>query len=509
MIAQFYGEKNTLIFVADLINTVYGQSPNVRLKKHKNEKFNCYVIEVGNDIAEHLVSKGAVVGKKVNETLRVPTWVMESGLRLKRMFVSIFWTTEGSSPLLTRHGKTSKMPVLSMAVATEKFTSDFFEELSKIMKELGVDTTIKFKERDSLDRIYQYIYVNSDIDNIIRFYDDIGYIYEEKKSDKAFKISCYLKAYRHSGNTKCKRYAEEIEKYGYKKGSERLGITISALKSTHYNCKKKKYKPRACNSFPTFIEWISSREEGRGVRLEIVGSTTSKHKVQMYNIGVDSYDHSYLLASGFDNFNSFTTLSNLVYSSFIYADNVIDEEINPRQHGAVHIGLDFNVAMVSAIASVKVADKLVLFDEIMLENSNTTEMALEIKRRYEGMHVYVYPDPSGRSRKTSAAIGVTDFTILEQQGFYVIAPKKHEAVQDRINTVNALLCNANGDKRLFVHKKCKNTIESLQGQVYDLARNAPDKKGGLDHMADALGYLCLSAAPMNQRVAKQKITGIM
>jgi hypothetical protein len=165
--------------------------------------------------------------------------------------------------------------------------------------------------------------------------------------------------------------------------------------------------------------------------------------------------------------------------------------------------------MVSAIASVKVADKLVLFDEIMLENSNTTEMALEIKRRYEGMHVYVYPDPSGRSRKTSAAIGVTDFTILEQQGFYVIAPKKHEAVQDRINTVNALLCNANGDKRLFVHKKCKNTIESLQGQVYDLARNAPDKKGGLDHMADALGYLCLSAAPMNQRVAKQKITGIM
>ena len=107
-----------------------------------------------------------------------------------------------------------------------------------------------------------------------------------------------------------------------------------------------------------------------------------------------------------------------------------------------------------------------LIDEIIIPNSNTTELSSEIKRRYPKHKIRVYPDPSGRARKTSAAGGVTDFAILEQNGFIVIAPKAHPPVADRINEVQAMLQNAAGDRRLFVSRKCTNMIKSLDGLVY-------------------------------------------
>ena len=199
---------------------------------------------------------------------------------------------------------------------------------------------------------------------------------------------------------------------------------------------------------------------------------------------------------------SFETLSNRVYSNFDRLKNVSSELANIVDVKELHIGLDFNVNPMSATVGIKAADQLHIIDEIGLPNSNTTEFCAEVKSRYPKYKIYVYPDPAGKARKTSAAGGTTDFTILQMHGFYVVAPSAHPPVADRINEVQAMLCNTAGDRRLFISPKCKELIKSLDGMTYKQGTSAPDKSLGLDHVTDALGYKIHSMFPLVAPLAK-------
>jgi len=42
---------------------------------------------------------------------------------------------------------------------------------------------------------------------------------------------------------------------------------------------------------------------------------------------------------------------------------------------------------------------------------------------------------------------------------------------------------------LFIHPKCKYTIEGLERHTYKENTSQPDKDSGYDHMMDALGYM--------------------
>lgn len=145
---------------------------------------------------------------------------------------------------------------------------------------------------------------------------------------------------------------------------------------------------------------------------------------------------------------SFESMSGLVYQNF-------DRRIHIREDlrdtgGNLLVGMDFNINPMSAVVGVKAGDQLHILDEICLANSNTQRMADEIKRRYPGRPINVFPDPSGNARKTSAGVGETDFAILRQAGFCVIAPPKAPSVSDRINEVNSLFLNAKEEHHLFI-----------------------------------------------------------
>lgn len=206
---------------------------------------------------------------------------------------------------------------------------------------------------------------------------------------------------------------------------------------------------------------------------------------------------------------SFEALSNRVYSNFNRKIHVNEDLIYPHQVSELHIGMDFNVTPMSCVICTKAGDQLHVVDEISIDNSNTTEMSQEIRRRYPHHRIHVYPDPSGKSRKTSAVGGQTDFTILEQAGFRVIAPKKAPAVADRINEVQAMLLNANGKSRLFISPKCRELMKCLGGLTYKPKTSQPDKSLGLDHMTDALGYLVHMEYPIIERVKKFEVSFVM
>ena len=152
----------------------------------------------------------------------------------------------------------------------------------------------------------------------------------------------------------------------------------------------------------------------------------------------------------------------------------------------LHIGTDFNVSPITAAIHIRKDDTLLQFDEINMHSANTQDLCDEIKNRYPRSKVFVYPDPSGTQRKTSAG-GQTDHSILSNNGFIVKSPRKHNAVKDRINSYNARLCSSDGQRHLYISPNCKHTIESLEKFSYKEGTQIPDKNG-YDHMFDAASY---------------------
>lgn len=192
---------------------------------------------------------------------------------------------------------------------------------------------------------------------------------------------------------------------------------------------------------------------------------------------------------------SFQSRTGLVYFPFSRAGNVANVI---DTGGEVFVGMDFNVDPMSAVCCVKAGDELHVIGEIELRDSGTEEMCQELRRRYPARPIRVYPDPSGKSRKTSAPVGQTDFTLLKRAGFSVHAPSAAPPIVDRVNEVNAMLCNAKGRRRLFVAPSCKRTIACLEQLAYKPDTSVVDKSRGLDHLPDALGYLTHMEYPLRE-----------
>jgi phage terminase large subunit len=195
--------------------------------------------------------------------------------------------------------------------------------------------------------------------------------------------------------------------------------------------------------------------------------------------------------------------SGTIYHQFSPKLNASDEAI--KQNETLFIGMDFNVGKMSAVVCVKRDGLPHAVDEIV-NGYDTPDMIRIIKERHwqyengryiKSREIRIFPDASGKSRKSVNA-SETDLQLLRDAGFYICAKDSNPPVKDRINAVNAMICNANGLRRFRVNiSKCPVLVECLEQQVW--AENGePDKKGGKDHTNDALGYFLYYDYPLTK-----------
>jgi hypothetical protein len=203
---------------------------------------------------------------------------------------------------------------------------------------------------------------------------------------------------------------------------------------------------------------------------------------------------------------SFASLTGRVYYEF---DRLLNVSVDLKDTGAeLLIGMDFNINPMSAVIGVKAGNQFHVIDEITIANGNTELMSDALHVRYPKRRLQIYPDPSGRARKTSSPVGQTDFSILVAHGFRVLSPPSAPLVVDRNNEVNAMFKNAVGERRLFIHPRCKQLIKCLDGLTYKADTSQPDKGIGLDHLPDALSYLIHYEYPIGGKMSRMKIVGI-
>lgn len=189
---------------------------------------------------------------------------------------------------------------------------------------------------------------------------------------------------------------------------------------------------------------------------------------------------------------SFEDSGNSVFYMFKRKQHV-DASLPEFQKGeTIHVAIDFNVGIMASVIGARRGNQTHWLHELS-GHPDTASVAKTLKERYidKGHKVIAYPDPTGNARKSSAAVGTTDFSILKQHKIQVNARPKSPPLIDSANSVNTQLMNARGDINMYFHPRIVNTIRSMERTVW--LENNPDsaqidKKEGVEHWSDGIRY---------------------
>ena len=189
--------------------------------------------------------------------------------------------------------------------------------------------------------------------------------------------------------------------------------------------------------------------------------------------------------------------SGTVYAAFDRKANASQETIKPGE--PVFVGMDFNVGKMAAIVHVKRNGLPHAVAEVV-DAYDTPDMCSKLRAMLGERVIRVYPDASGASRRSVNA-SLSDHRLLREAGFQVVVNPANPAVRDRVNAMNAMFCNAQGERRYFVNADtCPTYADHLEQQVW-ADNGEPDKSAGHDHTNDAGGYFIVKDYPVVRRIA--------
>jgi hypothetical protein len=181
-----------------------------------------------------------------------------------------------------------------------------------------------------------------------------------------------------------------------------------------------------------------------------------------------------------------------IFYAFSETESVSDE-VKYRPERPIIVGSDFNVNPMAWVLMQHVDNKFYVFDEVWIRNTNTQATLDVLYKRYGERHdagFLFIGDATARSRNTRATL--SDYAQIEMDKRFklsrVLYPRSNPAVQERFAACNALLQNAAGLRRLFIHPRCKNLINDLSSRAYVEGSRAPDDHDDIGHITDALGY---------------------
>jgi len=175
--------------------------------------------------------------------------------------------------------------------------------------------------------------------------------------------------------------------------------------------------------------------------------------------------------------------SGTVYSAYNRAQHRSRESVKAEE--LLRIGMDFNVTNMSAVVYVLRGEKGNQWHAVAELKGiyDTPAMITTIKELFPGHSIRVYPDASGKSRKTVNA-SISDISLLEAAGFAVYANASNPLVKDRVIATNLAFTKG----LLYINDdKCQETAKCFEQLAYD-KNGEPDKSSNLDHLPDAGTY---------------------
>lgn len=235
------------------------------------------------------------------------------------------------------------------------------------------------------------------------------------------------------------------------------------------------------------IVHASTRDNAKNLPKDYIGSLKESYPANLVDAYIDG---------------KFVNLvSGSVYPSFDRVLNHTSETIKPGE--ALHVGMDFNISRMAAMVHV-IRDGLPMLLGEITHVFDTPAMIVALQQKYPGHHISIYPDASGKNRK-SVNGSETDHSLLRTAGFLLIVNPANPEVRDRVLSVNAMFLNGDGERRYKVNTElCPVVTSVLEQQTYaEVGKpNAGEpNKDGTEDPNDALGYFIIKRFPIVKRTS--------
>jgi hypothetical protein len=193
----------------------------------------------------------------------------------------------------------------------------------------------------------------------------------------------------------------------------------------------------------------------------------------------------------------------LVYYAFDPMEHVVERQV--PQYAEFGAGMDFNVNPMAATVFWRLGSHMHFFAEYELPNADTEYMCQVLKENHwnQGLRE-IYPDASGRFRKTSSPGGKSDFYYIKDAGFQVRAREDNPRRKDRFNAVNGKFKSKDGHVSLTISPKCPKLIKYLSTYSHELMH----RQEAESHVLDSMSYPVAHLFPLDRsELSVQRLIG--
>jgi intein/homing endonuclease len=289
------------------IKAIFRTEAGVRKKKTPEGYEDGWMVSLAKENTLKLIELGAVVGKKAEQSFDVPQWIQDNKEYMKEYIAALFGS-EGSTPREDHYG----VGTISLSMMKRNRIPDVhLRTIADFLISIGIETSLTTSitnKHDGKERTITCLYVLSRQENIRKFAEEIGFRYCKDKEVILFK---FLKYFDYCDYLIGKR--EEIirfcldnkHKYTWKFLAEKFGVSTKTLcKSIHSFNKTITRRPKSklVGDVLKAQEWMDKYSCDDYIFQPILLKERAP-RCDVYNITVDSADHSYLLEDGLVTYN--------------------------------------------------------------------------------------------------------------------------------------------------------------------------------------------------------------
>lgn len=210
---------------------------------------------------------------------------------------------------------------------------------------------------------------------------------------------------------------------------------------------------------------------------------------------------------------SFETAQGVVYPDFDQRLNHTKEKINPDL--PICWTHDFNYTPLSSAIIQEIKNQVLVLDEIVLESAvaqNTADEFVDKFKTHRNKEVFIFGDYSGTSGEIHNQS--SDYKVIEntlrRNGWKVTRKvKPNPLIRDGQNSLRALICNAIGERRLFVSENCKYVKSGLSRVQLKKGSAFQEEECEFQHITTALRYFAHAKYPITKENKVQESINIM
>ena len=309
----FYGSKEDLERIQEDIERV-GFTPSQVCERDRSHKIDGdrfetteYSVRSTSRAFMRLVKElGAPAGKKVESEFTHPWYFERLAGWQKALYLSTFFGAEMSRPAAISD-KNLQSPTIShnRSIETASAGRSFLAGIAGALSDLGIRTTT-IEESPAAnrpdDRVHLRLGVRTELENLIRFFETVGYRYNREKERAAIKAVQYLKFKRkviEDRQTVADGARMLADGGGPVSGLKRIYPEVNGRFSERSVSCGRADSPRPPLSFPGFEEYCEQVEvRENGCVESTIESIDPAGSAPVYDLGVSHPEHNFI-ANGF------------------------------------------------------------------------------------------------------------------------------------------------------------------------------------------------------------------